>query len=307
MSITRRRMMMISAAACLTGSGAAARSNRFSFVALGAEAQITLPGERTRAEAAMIACRAEVDRIEALFSLWNPNSALSRLNRAGRVAVSDLQFSQLLAHAQDISARSGGGFDVTVQPLWTALRDGGDMRAARRLIDWRALKVSGGEVHFARDGMAATLNGIAQGFATDRVIEILKQAGYRGALANLGEFRAMGLRPDGTPWRIGVSDPLTGDTMATHMLHGGAIATSEPNGTMVRGNAHIFDPLLRPGPRWASVTVLAKTGWRADAVSTAVAAAPIEEADALLQRCGAEAATLIATDGEIRSWKATTS
>ena len=302
MRMNRRRMMMISAAACLTGSGAAARTNRFSFRALGARAQITLPGSRAQAEAAMAACQSEVERIESLFSLWRPDSTLSRLNLEGYVSVSDPLFAELFRHARTVSALSEGGFDVTVQPLWMAQREAGDISAARRLVDWRSVKIGNGGVGFERNGMAATLNGIAQGYAADRVIGVLTRAGYRDALANLGEFRAVGSRPDGAPWRIGVSDPTTGEIAATHALKRGAIATSEPNGTLVRGAAHIFDPLLRAGPRWTSVTVLASTGWRADAVSTAVAAAPMDQADDLLARCGADAATLISLNGDLHRW-----
>jgi len=302
MTLTRRRMMTITAAACLTGSGASAKTNRFSFIALGTDAQLSLPGDPVRAEKAMRACRREVARIESLFSLWKPNSALSRLNLHGSVSVNDPRFVELISHAREISHLSGGGFDVTVQPLWTALRYERDLTGARRLVDWRALQTGGDGARFAQPGMAATFNGIAQGYAADRVIAILRDAGYAGALANIGEFHGIGTRPDGTPWQIGVSDPRSGKVVATHPLRNGAIATSEPKGTMVRGTAHIFDPLSRSGERWASVTVLAKTGWRADAVSTAVAAAPIEEAIPLLNRSGARAATLISKSGDIRHW-----
>src|SRR5690606_10882163 len=59
-------------------------------------------------------------------------------------------------------------------------------------------------IAFARSGMALTLNGIAQGFITDRIVELLRAGGVTSTLADVGEIRALGRRPDGTPWRVGI-------------------------------------------------------------------------------------------------------
>ena len=287
MSVSRRRFLTISAAACVVG-GSARAMHQERFVALGAEAQITLHGDVNFAARAFAACRREVEAVEAAFSLWRAHSVLSRLNREGRVVQPGSTFLELAQHATEMFELSQGGFDPTVQGLW---RGGGP-------VGWRALDVSPSEACFTREGMSATLNGIAQGYAADRVIAVLKSLGYRDALANLGEFRGIGQREDGAPWRIGVEHPFTGEI--AEVIEGvGAVATSEPRGTLVRGKPHIFDPLGRDGERWASVTVMAETGWRADALSTAIAAAPVEEAEDLLRHGGATGAVLIDGEGRI--------
>lgn len=287
MSVSRRRFLAISAAACVAG-GSARAMHRERFVALGAEAQITLPGDAGLAARAFAACRREVEAVEAAFSLWRADSVLSRLNREGQVVQPDSMFAELSQYATEMFEVSRGGFDPTVQGLW---RGGGP-------IDWHALTVSSSEARFSRDGMSATFNGIAQGYAADRVIAVLQRLGYCDALANLGEFRGIGQREDGGSWRIGVEHPLTGK-IAEVLEGAGAVATSEPRGTLVRGKPHIFDPLEREGARWASVTVMAKTGWRADALSTAIAAAPVEEAVDLLRRGEATGAVLIEGEGRV--------
>ena len=288
MNVSRRRFLAISAGACLVG-GSARAMHRERFVALGAEAQITLPGEADLATRAFASCRREVREVEATFSLWRTDSVLSRLNREGRVDRPGSMFIELAQHAAQMFELSHGGFDPTVQGLWSG--DGP--------VDWSALTVSPPEARFTRDGMSATFNGIAQGYAADRVIAVLQRLGYRDALANLGEFRGIGRREDDGPWRIGVEHPMTGEIV--EVIEGaGAVATSEPRGTLVRGKPHIFDPLGRAGERWASVTVMAKTGWHADALSTAIAAAPTRDAEELLAQGGATGAVLIDGDGRVR-------
>ena len=56
--------------------------------------------------------------------------------------------------------------------------------------------------------MALTLNGIAPGYMTDRIVELLKNEGLDHALVDLGEIRVIGSRADREPWRAGIRDPL---------------------------------------------------------------------------------------------------
>jgi thiamine biosynthesis lipoprotein len=89
-------------------------------------------------------------------------------------------------------------------------------------------------------------------------------------------------------------------------LDGAAAATSAPGATRVgpAGRSHLFDPVGAPGPRWASVTVLAETAARADALSTAIAAAPQGMARALLRDGGGRRALLITPDGRLADLRA---
>ena len=69
------------------------------------------------------------------------------------------------------------------------------------------LRVSDERVALLRHGAAITLNGIAQGYVTDRVVDVLRARGLSTTLVNMGEIRALGARADGTPWRVGLADP----------------------------------------------------------------------------------------------------
>ena len=91
----------------------------------------------------------------------------------------------------------------------------------------RACWSSDDRVALIRHGAAITLNGIAQGYATDRVVDMLRQAGLSTTLVNMGEIRAIGARPDGAPWRVGLADPdRPGALTETVDLVDRAVATS---------------------------------------------------------------------------------
>ena len=201
-----------------------------------------------------------------------------------------------------------------MQPLWQlyarhfAARpgdpDGPDSRAleaARGLVDYRAIDL-GGEVGYRQAGMAVTLNGIAQGYITDRVADLLRDAGFERVLVQLGETFA-GLPPEpGAPWRVGVPDPAEpGTLLATLELSELALATSSGLGTPFDAQGrhhHLFDPASgHSASRYRSVSVIAARATVADALSTALAILPPERAATCLRAAGAGRALLVHDDG----------
>lgn len=269
--IARRRFLAISAAALLGRPARAAGPARWSGIALGAEADITLHGPEAATAPALDAVRAILARVEALFSLHDPASALSTLNRTGRLDPAPPAFLRLLREAGRVHRATAGRFDPTVQPLWRALAEGGDPVAARRLIGWHRVRLAGTGVALG-PGQALTLNGIAQGFATDLVADSLAARGFGRALVHIGEHRALG-----GPWRLALEDPEAG-FLGTRTLTGTAIATSSPAALRLGpATGHILDPRGGASPAWSTVSVEAGRATLADALSTAFCLMPRAE------------------------------
>ena len=293
---TRRRFIAIAAAAAglpfaaLRAGAATAPLHRWSGIALGAAAEIVLHDpDAARARRLIARCVAEIDRLEDVFSLYRPESAVSRLNRDGRLAAPPFELVALLAEARTYSERTEGAFDATVQPLWRLYaahftRAGADPRGpgeaeharARALVDYRAVEVEPAEVRFARPGMAVTLNGIAQGYITDRVAALLQDAGMSDVLLDIGEVRALGRHPDGRPWHVGLRHAAEPETVArTVTLSDRAVATSAGIASPFDASGrhhHLFDPATgRPAPGAGQVSVIAPRATMADALSTALA------------------------------------
>lgn len=275
--------------ALLLGGSRELQAVEWSGLALGSPARIVLYDENPAHARRLLARVADdIHFFEDQFSLHRSGSAISRLNRTGRLDSPDRAFLQLLDESARVSALSGGAFDPTVQPIWDvtaeSFRTTGTppspqaLDRLRGLVDWRGVDASAQAIRFGRSGMAMTLNGIAQGFITDRVADRLREGGLQHVLVELGETRALGEHPEGRPWRIGIPDPGGETLVETLPLDDEAIATSGGYGTRFDAEGewhHIFDPATtRSAHRHRSVSVIAGTATEADALATAFAVMP---------------------------------
>lgn len=232
------------------------------------------------------ACLSRLREMESLFSLYDPDSTLCKLNREGMLENPPEEFLHLIRTALGYGEKTGGLFDITVQPLWnwrqkwkeSDLTERGIMEKTTwaeslALVDFRKVKVTANTVAFEKKGMAITLNGIVQGYATDQIAALLQKRGVPHMLINIGEYAALGNAPDGKPWEVELS--ATGKKIT--LPPGRALAVSA-------GSGHTFDPegrfhhIFRPSDgtntRHDSTTVVtAPTATLADALSTTLAIA----------------------------------
>lgn len=315
-AISRRRALRILAA----GAGfslvrspvrAATPASAFAWegAALGAKAAINLRhADRAVAMRAIGICVAEIDRLENEFSLFRPDSALSRLNREGRLECPSLDMRRLLMQAQHYGALSGGAFDVTVQPLWqlyarhfsrtsdaTSAPPRREIDRERARVDFRLLDIAAAGIAFAREGMAVTLNGIAQGYITDSLVAILRNEGFEQALVDAGELRAL----SGSTWSIALDHPTQAPAAIT--LQDCAVATSSGDRARFTFDGefhHIVDPRSARCPDVRrGVSVIAASASAADALSTALCVLPRERHASLLRTADAVCAYVSGPDG----------
>lgn len=293
---TRRRFITLLAAATAMPAAAEVPPVRWRGVALGAEAAITIHAPRREAERALREVRRVLREVEALFSLYDPASMLSRLNAQGHMEAPDRAFVDLLRIAGEVCEATGGVFDPTVQPLWQALAMDGDREAAEALVGWDRVRQTPERVTLG-PGQSLTLNGIAQGYATDLAAEALRAVGLTKVLVNIGEIGAIG-----GPFSIGISDSERG-LIATRQISDRALATSSPGALHLPGEqSHILHPQQPQGPRWATVTVEADRAAIADAASTAFCLMDRAAiAEALTRLPGRPQAILLRPDGTLET------
>jgi FAD:protein FMN transferase len=314
-NLTRRRMIVIAAStagsAFLAGGRTAAAGDpvRWHGSALGAQVSIEIyHPDRAAAERLVDQCVLDVRRLEQQFSLYRADSAISTLNRTGILVSPDADMVALLKASLLFADLTDGAFDPTVQPLWqlyadhfSSERPDPEGPSLRQLAETLAkvgrggLLVSADRVALVKHGAAITLNGIAQGYATDRVVERLRKAGLSTTLVNIGEIRAIGARPEGAPWRVGLADPdKPGVLTETIDLVDRAVATSAGAGFRFDSAGrftHLFDPATGRSPsRYSTVSVIAPTATEADALSTAFSLMPLSGiADIVATRPGVQA------------------
>lgn len=253
--IGRRRVLTILAGAALAPRWA--RAAEWQGHALGAEARILIRGGDA-SDALLAQVRAEIEAIEDVFSLYR-ESELTRLNRNGQ-GMASAAMTDALDLAWWVHRTTGGLFDPGVQVLWRQRTQGAAPVALR---PFGGLRQQGSELRLA-SGQALTLNGIAQGIATDRVAALLAGRGLGEVLVDMGEARAL----DGE-FRLELADPQAGVLGRLTLRAGRAVATSSPAAMILAdGGGHIMGPQGQ-APRWSTVSVEADSAALADAASTA--------------------------------------
>ena len=325
--ISRRRFISIAACAGAAAIGPAFGATEgasyqaptiWRGMALGAQAQIQLYHENDAfAVARLEDCRREIARLENLFSLYRENSAISQLNRDGELAEPAIDMVELLSKAKSFSVLTDGAFDVTIQPLWQLYAhhfsaDNADQNGPSdaqiyenlQLVGSDGISISSREIKFARNGMALTLNGIAQGYVTEKITALLRRAGFENVLVHLGESQALGHHPDGRPWSVGIPVPSDNeDLLASVSLENQALATSGGYGTPLSDNGqhhHLLDPRTgRSANHHRSVSVVAPGATNADMLSTALSIMPIDEAADLLAKFDATRAIILTKENRI--------
>jgi len=191
-----------------------AMATRFEIVLHGAN-EVSL---RAAAEEAL----AEIERLDAQLSLYNPASEISGIN--ARAAAGPLRLEpalfRLLQHAQRLNRETGGAFDITVAPLmrcWGFMRGNGrlpdpdDLAEARAKVGLHLVTLNEEDftVRFARDGVTLDLGSIGKGYALERAAELLRDAGVTSGLLHGGTSTvyALGAPPDANAWNVAVPHP----------------------------------------------------------------------------------------------------
>ncbi len=236
-----------------------------------------MPQDQARQAAARVL--QEFDRLHRKLHAWEPGE-LERLNAAFARGLAPVEAdAELIAILQDAAAwsrRSEGLFNPAIGNLVRLWGFHADefvarlpseaevarlVRAVPRMED---LVFTPGRVASRNPAVRLDLGGYAKGYALDRAAAILRAAGVRNALVNIGgNVLALGRKGD-RPWRVGIHHPRRAGAIATLDLHDGeAIGTSgdyqryfEVGG---RRYCHLIDPRTgRPAQGVQAVTVIGR-------------------------------------------------
>jgi thiamine biosynthesis lipoprotein ApbE len=260
-------------------------------VLMGTRCSLVLQGEDPAAlEAAATAAFETIARLEDVASNWRATSELSRFNAqaaGSRTVTASPDLYDVLARATAWSARTGGAFDATVEPLTRAydLRGAGRIPAepvrarAAKLVQGRAVTLDPANrtVTLPARGMAFDLGGIAKGWAIDRAVATLRERGVRSALLNFGgQVYALGAPTGADAWTVELASPDDrAQGVVTLRLKDQSLSTSAASEhALAVGGAllnHILDPRTgRPATAWGSASAIAASATDADCASTAL-------------------------------------
>lgn len=258
-------------------------------------------------------------RYERLLSKTVEGSDVWNINHANgqRVAVSE-ETRALIMMALGYSRQSGGRFDITVEPcvaLWDFTGEGmgilpnaGELAAAAEKVDWTQVDVNEDGVMIPA-GMSIDLGAIAKGYISDMIAKFLMDRGVTSGYLNVGgNVRAIGSKPDGSPWRIGIQDPEGArdqSIVGVVTLSGDSVVTS---GIYERGfvvDGVCYHHILDPETGWpvqnelAGISIVTENACMADALSTTVFTMGLEEGTAFIEGLAGVDAIFVTREGDV--------
>jgi thiamine biosynthesis lipoprotein len=237
----------------------------------------------------------EIERIEALLSLYRDTSEIAHVNaRAAREPVRvSLPVFRLLEQARSLNEETGGAFDITIAPLvrcWGFMGGTGQMpepeavAAAREKVGWNLVQLDRANftVRFAREGVMLDLGAIGKGYAIERAAEILREDGVTSAILHGGTstVHAIGCPPDAGSWKVAIERPVENPTsppplLATVPLKDESLSVSAVWGRSFQSGdktyGHVIDPRSgQPTEAALLAAVVLSSATETDALSTAL-------------------------------------
>ncbi len=180
---------------------------------------MTLTAYGENAQEAVEAGIAEIQRLDDLLSTGKETSEIAQINQNGGGVLSE-DTEYLVKRALDIYQSTNGAFDISIYPvmqLWGfttgnfAVPSESDLAAKLALVDAGKITLSeeNGQTSISLpEGMEIDLGGIAKGYTSGRVMDVMKSYGIESAVINLGgNAHVLGNKTDGSQWKVGIQDP----------------------------------------------------------------------------------------------------
>ena len=279
----------------LPGCASAPREAALQTVAMDTFMNLTVWSETEQeGQEALAQASALIQELDGLLSATREGSDVWALNHAGGAWTQvDGETARLLEGAAELGDLTGGALDVTAYPAVQAwgfisgdyrVPGGDELAGLAARIDYTRLEVEDGRARLPQ-GMEVELGAVAKGYAGDRLAGLMEELGITSALFDLGQssIQAVGSKPDGSPWRIGLQDPAGEGYLGVLELSGLAVGTSGGYQRYFERDGqtywHILDPETAAPARsgLAGVTVVSPSGLVCDGLSTALFVMGLEE------------------------------
>jgi thiamine biosynthesis lipoprotein len=288
--------LLLSLAACGGGSGLRlfgkeTRQVKREVFAMDTAMNLTAYGPN--AEAGLDAAEGVILAMEAMLDPQISTSTVYAINHAegGRVAVS-AQIYKMLSTAKTVYDQADHALDLTIYPLvklW-GFEDQKYYKPTEAEIAQQLKRLCFDEIEmrsFPSDGTyevalpyygELSFGAVAKGCAGENAIDSMRQAGVTSAIISLGgNVQTLGLKPDGSQWKVGIRDPQNpAQYMGVITVGETAVVTSGPYERNFTLNKVMYHHILNPatgrpsGSALQSVTIICEDGTLADCLSTAM-------------------------------------
>lgn len=285
-----------------------------SFFAMNTYITFTAYGDNV--ESVLSQAKDKFTALEQLWSVTDEHSEIYAVNHAGGqpITVSN-DTAEILAFALEMADKTNGALEPTIYPILTAwgftaeenrIPSNDEIKGLLNKIGYDKVVLNENAVQLP-EGMMLDLGAVGKGYAGDIITELLKEHGITSALLDIGgNIQAVGTKPDGSDWRLGIRDPFGEGNVGVLTVQDMAVVTSGSYERYFIGEdgkqyGHIIDPSTGyPAESGlASVTVIAKEGKLCDALSTSLFVMGLDRAADYWRQNGGFDMLLITEKGEI--------
>lgn len=268
----------------------------------------------------------KIKEIENKMTINNSGGLINKLNdmsaeHNGEWNVLDNETVYVLEKAKKYSELSGGAFDVTVGPLVKAwgiisgnprIPPADEINRLLKLVDYKSISIQGSSAKLILPGQIADLGGIAKGYAGDAVLDIYRKNGIKSAFVNLGgNVVALGKKPDGSTWKIGIQNPRAenGKYLGIVSVSDKAVVSSGDYERFFERDGKRYHHILDPKTGYPAdsgliaTTIVCGLSVDADALSTASFVLGLERGMKLVESIGEVEAIFITKDKKLYTTK----
>lgn len=284
------------------------------FFAMDTYMTFTAYGDRARE--ALTLAEEEIRRLESEWSVTDEDSEIWKINHSGGqpVTLSD-ETAQIVRFALDMAEETDGALEPTIYPVLTAwgfttdenrIPGEEELRSLLENVGYEKVELNGNQITLPA-GMELDLGAVGKGYAGDLTAELLEEKGITSALLDIGgNVQAVGSRPDGTDWRLGLRNPYGEGAIGVLSVSDCAVVTSGDYERYFIGEdgkeyGHIIDPETGypVDNGLASVTIITEEGKKGDALSTSMFVKGLEQAQEYWRTHPDFDMILITEDGQI--------
>lgn len=241
----------------------------------------------------------EINRLDSIWSASKKDSFVYKLNK-DKTADADKDTLSLLNTEKEIFTISEGAFDPTVYPVveeWGFISkdfhvpDEAVIQKLLKNVDFDKVTIQGNKVSLENKNASLDMGAAAKGYTSQKITDLFREKGVSSALVALGgNIQALGTKPDGSLWRIGIQDPDSEGYIGVVDVADKAVVTSGGYQRFFEENGVTYHHIINPktgypaGSGLVSATIVSSNGTKADCLSTAVFVMGLEKAAEMWQK-----------------------
>ena len=257
-----------------------------------------------------------IETAESLWSVTDQASEIHQANHSGGqpVSVSE-ETAALISFALEMAKQTNGALDPTIYPVlmaWGFTTNSKQVPSQQQIdtlleqVDYTKIQLEGTTLTVP-EGMQWDLGAVGKGYTADLVAEVLRKHGITSALISLGgNIHAIGSKPDGSDWRIGIRAPWESGNLGILKISDAAVVTSGGYENYFEDDAgNVYWHILNPATGYPadsgvqSMLIVGPEGKRCDALSTALFVMGPEEAEAYWRKNGGFEMLMVTDEHEI--------